>query len=273
MGKVRTPTVAVVIPCFEQKRFLAGAIASAVRQSVLPSEIIVVDDGSSEDLSTIVAAYGGARLLRQSNRGLAGARNTGLKAATSDKIVFLDADDRLLPEAIQSGLGCFRDHPEAAFVYGHFWVVRGRERSLGGRRVSTHRDLVRCNWVGMIASAMFDRRKLLDEGGFEESLGMCEDWDAYLRLARRYSFAAYDTPVADYVKHGANASNDLPRLRKWIEIVRAREWNRGLDPDGQLAWHEGEQVWREMLDIDPKPRSPVRNALTRLKRAFSRPRS
>ena len=155
------PGVAVVIPCFNHKRFLAGAIESALAQTVAPSEIIVVDDGSDEDLSSVTHSYPQVKLVRQDNRGLAGARNRGLKEATSDKIVFLDADDRLSPDAIGTGLDCFSQSPDAAFVYGAHNIVTGDTATRTYFPVASHRDFVRCNWVGMIAAVMFDRARLL----------------------------------------------------------------------------------------------------------------
>lgn len=251
------PTVAIVIPCYEQKPFLATAIASAVRQTVCADSIIVVDDGSTEDLSDVVSTFARVTLIRQENRGLASARNTGLKAAETDKIIFLDADDRLLPGAVAAGLACFRRHLEAGFVYGAFEEIRGTSKSRAFCRVTTHLDLVRCNWIGMIATVMFNRKKLLDEGGFDESLGMTEDWDAYLRLSRRHPFAAHSKAVAQYLKHDGNMSNDLSKLNYWIEAVRAKEWERGLDDAGQRAWYDGIELWRETLDPVPKPRTSL----------------
>jgi glycosyltransferase involved in cell wall biosynthesis len=251
------PSVAIVIPCYEQKRFLRAAIESATDQTAAADEIIVVDDGSSEDLSSVVAAFPSARLIRQENRGLAGARNSGLMAATADKIIFLDSDDRLRPCAIAAGLACFAKSPESGFVYGAFEEVRGKLKSKSFCRVSQHADLVRCNWIGMIATVMFDRRKLAGEGGFDESLGMTEDWDAYLRLSRRFPFAAHPKVVAQYVKHESNMSNAVTDLKYWISVVREKEMARGLDAEGQRAWHEGIEVWRETLDEPAKPPSSL----------------
>lgn len=257
MRAPKTADVAIVIPCFEQKAFLANAIRSAVTQRVRAREIIVVDDGSTEDLSGIVSEFPGVVLMRQKNRGLAAARNAGLKAATAEKIIFLDADDVLLPRAVASGLQCFSKTPQAAFVYGGFEEVRGTAITKAFSRVAHHHDLVKCNWIGMIATVMFDRAKLLDEGGFDEALGMVEDWDAYLRLSRRFPFAAHPAVVARYVKHDTNMSGDVAKLEKWIGVVRAREWDRGLDPAGQRAWHEGEALCRETLDPSPRPRKSL----------------
>ena len=266
------PSVAVVIPCFNQKRFLSKAIDSALGQTVPPEEVIVVDDGSSEKLAAVTASYAGVSLICQSNRGLAGARNCGLRAASSDKIIFLDADDRLLPEAIAAGLQCFAGNPDAGFVYGGFNDVTRRGRTPCFSPVGTHRDLIATNWIGMIATVMFDRRILLDQGGFDESLGMCEDWDAYLRLSRHLRFASHPTIIADYVRHGANASSDVPELRKWIEVVRAKERDRGLDAEDERVWRDGERLWRERVP-DPLPRSPARRAARRAARLLRSLRS
>lgn len=262
--------VAIVIPCFNQEGFLAAAIESAVRQTIAPREIIVVDDGSSTDLSKVTSDYPAVALIRRSNGGLAAARNSGLRVASSDKIVFLDADDLLAPDAVRSGLECFRESPNAAFVYGAHRQVRGTSCSMTYWPVSTHQDLVRCNWVGMIGAVMFDRLALLEHGGFDESLGMCEDWDAYLRLSRHLSFATHAGVVADYVRHGSNASNDLPELWKWIEAVRAKEWERGLDAEGRLAWKDGERVWNAMLGPDPSRRPLIERAARKVARGFLR---
>ena len=94
---------------------------------------------------------------------------------------------------------------DAAFVYA-YEEVRSGESQTRFVAMRDRRDLVRCNWVAMIAAAMFDRRRLLAAGGFDETLGMCEDWDAYLRLSREHGFAAHPQTVAVYRKHGANMS-------------------------------------------------------------------
>ena len=91
-------SVALVINTYEQAHFLSASIESAARQTVRFNEVIVVDDGSSDNPASVVSNYPGVRLIRQSNAGLAAARNTGLDVAASDYIIFLDADDLLTPD-------------------------------------------------------------------------------------------------------------------------------------------------------------------------------
>ena len=256
--------VAIVIPCFRHAHFLRGAIESALAQTVAAAEIIVVDDGSPDDPGSVTRNYPQVRLVRQDNRGLAAARNAGLQAATSARIIFLDADDRLQPDAIAAGLECFADHPEAAFVYGAYRQVGLLRRADRFRLASTRCDLIRCNWVGMIGTVMFDRAKLLGIGGFDPSLGMCEDWDAYLRLSREFPFAAHRRVVARYLRHRSNMSNDKRKLRHWIDVVRQKELQRGLrGPGEEQAWREGVAV---LADAYPPPLKRLANIARRLVR-------
>jgi len=129
-----TSSVAVVITTYNHAAFLDDAIRSVIRQSVPAREIQVVDDGSTDNPETVVSGYSCVRLIRQANRGLSAARNTGLEAAVCDKIIFLDADDRLCQGAIKAGLECFVCHPEAGFVYGGFRHIDGGG-SVGHRRI------------------------------------------------------------------------------------------------------------------------------------------
>lgn len=115
--------VSVVIPCYRQAHFLPEAIESVLRQSYPRREIIVVDDGSPDETAEVAARYPGVRCVRQPNRGLAAARNRGLAEARGEFVVFLDADDRLLPDALQVGVEAFAAHPECAFVYGRLQPI------------------------------------------------------------------------------------------------------------------------------------------------------
>ena len=111
--------VSVIIPCYNQARFLSEAIESVLAQSHRHFEIVVVDDGSSDRPEDVVASYSGVRCIRQANQGPSAARNVGIRASRGDYLVFLDADDRLLPEALTVGLEELNANAECTFVYGH----------------------------------------------------------------------------------------------------------------------------------------------------------
>ena len=234
--------VAIVIPCFRHARFLGRAIDSALAQTVAPAEIIVVDDGSPDDVATVGQRYAALRLIRQDNRGPSAARNAGMATAASGKVIFLDADDVLFPGAVSAGLRAFADEPEAGFVYGAFRKTGWLGSREHARPPSTRLDLIRSNTIGMVGAVMFDRLKLCEAGGFDETLWLAEDWDVYLRLSRRHPFRGHGQAVACYHRHRGNTTNDVARMRSGIEVVRQLEWRRGLEGEEAAAWHEGAAV-------------------------------
>ncbi len=116
------PLVSVIIPCYNGEAFLKEAIESALAQSYRQVEIIVVDDGSTDRSSEIAQKFP-VRYIRQQNRGLTASRNLGIRESRGSYIVFLDADDRLRPEAIETGLRVLAQHPECAMAVGdHVFV-------------------------------------------------------------------------------------------------------------------------------------------------------
>ena len=110
--------VSVVISCQDHGRFLGEPVESVQRQTLGDVEIIVVDDGSTDDTGAVAAGLAGIHYIRQDHRGLSAARNRGWLATRGRYLVFLDADDRLPPSALEVGVAHARAHPEAAFVSG-----------------------------------------------------------------------------------------------------------------------------------------------------------
>jgi hypothetical protein len=180
---------------------------------------------------------------------LSAARNTGLRAAACDKIIFLDADDRLCQGAIEAGLECFVRHPEAGFVYGGFQLIDANGTVTGDpvcRDIGPdpHIAFLRGNQVGMHGTAMYDRRRLLDAGGFDVTLRRCEDYDIYLRMSRNHPVANHRRIVAEYRRHGTNMSaNSLEMLRS-VQRVLARYRPPGRSGSSGVAWRQGQAYWR-----------------------------
>jgi glycosyltransferase involved in cell wall biosynthesis len=241
-------TVGIVVTVYNQAHFLEESLASIHRQTRQPDGIIVVDDGSSDDPGAIAVRFAGARLIRQQNRGLAAARNAGLAALNTTYVVFLDADDRLAPCAIERGVACFDRAADCGFVYGgHVYI--DRDGCQIGQRYEPPGDepylkLLRGNFIAMHGTVMYSREKLLEAGGFDETLGRCEDYDVYLRMARRFSIAGYADRVAEYRLHGANMStNHTAMLRSALEVHR-RYLPPRQDRRARAAWREGRRGWR-----------------------------
>jgi glycosyltransferase involved in cell wall biosynthesis len=254
-------SVAVVITTYNHTAFLDDAIRSVVGQSVPADEIIVVDDGSTDHPNIVVSVYSRVRLIRQRNQGLSAARNTGLEAAVCDKIIFLDADDRLCQGAIEAGLECFVRHSEAGFVYGGFHLI-----DVGGgvtgdpvwRDVGSdpHNAFLCGNQVGMHGTVMYDRRRLLDAGGFDVTLRRCEDYDIYLRMSRNHPVANHRHIVAEYRRHGANMSSNSLEMLRSVQRVLARYKPPARSGLATVAWRQGQAYWRryyfgEILRLPP----------------------
>jgi len=243
------PSVAVVITTYNHAHFLGEAIESVLAQTNAVAEIVVVDDGSVDDPAAVVARYAGVRLIRQPNLGLAAARNTGMRAVHSEKVIFLDADDRLLPNAVAAGRACFAGAAASGFVYGGFRSIDRQGHSLGesydpiGPRA--YSALLRGNRIGMNGTVMYDRGKLMASGGFDTTLPRCEDYDVYLRMARSFPIAFHPEIVAQYRWHGDNMSSDHHEMLKWALRVHARQAKHALaQSDTADDWRRGRQFFR-----------------------------
>lgn len=248
-GKLDPAVVSVVITTYNHAALLGDALDSVRGQTRPPDEIIVVDDGSKDEPEAVVARYPGVRIISQSNQGLSAARNTGMRAATGRYILFLDADDLLLPQAIELGLRAHQDADGAAFVYGGHRKVDMRGQRLAPDTYEPigprpFERLLRGNAIGMHGTVLFDRGILLQSGGYDVSLRRCEDYDVYLRLARAHRIASYPEMVADYRFHGTNMSNDRSTMLASVLDVLDRH-AAGLNGSEAQAAREGRRIWRD----------------------------
>jgi glycosyltransferase involved in cell wall biosynthesis len=230
-----TPRVAVVIPCHKQAHYLGDAIDSALRQTYPASEIVVVDDGSPDHVADVVARYPGVRYIRQSNQGLSAARNTGIRATTSELLVFLDSDDRLLLNALARGVEHLSAHPDCAFAAGRMHIIDANGAMIRPWKPFAEADdylgrlfVDHCN---IYPVAVMYRRSAIEEvgGGFNTSLRSAEDWDMDIRLARRFPFHLYNEPIAEYRKHGDSMTGDAAvMMTSILRVLREqRRYVRG----------------------------------------------
>lgn len=237
--------VSVVIPCYNQARFLREAIASA-RASALRPEIIVVDDGSTDDTAAVAAAAGAA-CVRQTNQGVVNARNAGLRAARGGLIVFLDADDRLLPGALDVGAAVLEDDADCALTWGRC-VMMDETGALLETPVpprvegDAHAALLRNNPIWTPAAAMLRTSAVRAVGGFRRGFDAAADYDLYLRVTRESPARDHGCAVAAYRRHARNMSGDATRmLRDTLAVV-----SRHRPDDGRLRdWRAGRAMWRD----------------------------
>lgn len=216
----------IAIACFNQADYLGDAITSALAQTRPAHEVIVVDDGSTDGTATVAGRFPGVVYQRQANGGLSAARNTGLHLATGDRILFLDADDVLLPGALRAAAATLERDRDLAFVYGGYREVAADRTPLHDHAPRRFDDpfagLLTGNHIAMHGTVLYDIHRLRDAGGFDESLRACEDWDVYLRLARRFRIAAYRDVAAEYRRHGDAMTRDPARMIEAIRTVLER---------------------------------------------------
>jgi glycosyltransferase involved in cell wall biosynthesis len=220
--------VSVIIPCYNQARFLGEAIESVLSQSYPHFEVVVIDDGSTDNTSEVATRYAGVRCVRQDNEGLAGARNAGIRHSRGSYLVFLDADDRLLPDALGVGLRHLKERPECAFVSGRWKLIAS-----DGSALSTplqplvekdhYEALLRGCYISTPAAVMYQRIMLEHLGGFDTSVSPSADYDLYLRVARQYPVHHHGEVVAEYRRHGSNMTLDPARMLKSETTVLRRQ--------------------------------------------------
>jgi glycosyltransferase involved in cell wall biosynthesis len=240
------PLVSVITPTHNRAWCIQRAVESILAQTFRDFELIVVDDGSSDDTASRLASYGdGLLLIRQSHQGVSAARNTGIAAARGRWIALLDSDDYWLPAKLAAQVDWLADHPDYEICQTEeIWIRNGqrvnpkkRHRKLGGY-IFEH-----CLPLCLVSpSAVMIARSLLEAvGGFDESLPACEDYDLWLRIACRHPIGLVDQPLI--VKTGGH-SDQLSRAPE-LDKYRIRALAKIL-PSGNLSPAQYTAAW-EML--------------------------
>lgn len=260
--------ISVIVPCYNHGRYLQEAIDSVRMQENVTTEIVVVDDGSSDNTKEVATANKGVKYVYQKNGGLSNARNTGIKHATGDYFLFLDADDWLLPGALQTNLKLLEAHPEAAFVSGgHEKVFTATGKKLVEDIVVTenhYQHLLQGNYIGMHATVLY-RRWAFEHLRFDESLKACEDYDVYLKIARQHPVIHHTKLIAAYRIHGHNMSGNIRLMLNSAKLVLLRQ-KPHLRSNAEIeALANGMKVWRNyyadqlLQQIKSAPRKPLKD--------------
>ena len=219
--------ITVIIACFNHGNFLSKAIDSVLAQTYQPIEIIMVDDGSTDNSKEIAAKYPAVKYIFQSNSGVASARNTGIKHSSGEFILFLDADDWLLPAGLAINYQFLDDNPKVAFVSGAFKLFKVATKEESDIQVMVTEKhfnrLLEYNYISMIATVLF-RRWALEEFCFDTSLKASEDYDLYLKIARKYPVLHHTKFIAIYYFHESNTSyNSLLMMSCSIQAIKKQE--------------------------------------------------
>ncbi|MFQ5525800.1 MAG: glycosyltransferase family 2 protein [Thermoanaerobaculia bacterium] len=217
-------TVAVVIPTHNRMELLARALRSVRSQSLAPSEVIVVDDGSEDGTAAMVAEeFPEVKLLSQPQSGVSAARNRGIATAESDWLAFLDSDDEWLPNKLEVQMDALgRERRMRLCHCEEIWVRDGRRVNPSRRHAKSGGRIFR-NCLPLCAispsAAIVHRSAFEDIGGFDESLPACEDYDFWLRFTA--SNPVLFVGRALLIKHGGHR-DQLSRATKALDRYRIR---------------------------------------------------
>lgn len=244
-----TPRVSILIPAYNRAELLRLTLESALRQTIDDYEIVVVDDGSTDDTAAVVRSIApSARYIYQDNQGIPEVLNRCVRETRGEYVQFLGSDDLLLPDTLARSAAVLDSHPRVALVHGAATIIdgAGKERYISrppfvkGDYVRSGReeigDLLFSNHI--VATTVMARRSCLIEAGlFDARLKLYEDWNLWTRIARRHDIAYLDQPLACYRVHfgptgsvfaGASA-REIDRYRRMHlnEVLRDEEF-RGL---------------------------------------------
>jgi glycosyltransferase involved in cell wall biosynthesis len=244
--------VSVIIPAYNAERFLSRTIESVLAQTVAPHEIIVVDDGSSDETLKVAQNFGGiVRCLTKPNGGPASARNHGIRVATGDWIAFLDADDQWLPDKLEKQFQLIRKtgadmvSSDATLVGGsssgtswmrHAGLWPRLHPFLGERIISNSFEMLLTIGCFLLPSMVLVKKSsLLDAGLFDEGMHGTEDIDLWLRLALRCKIAIHPSTLITRQIHSSNVTGNAGRM----VAEKIKVWEKVQDQEAVMrnpAW-------------------------------------
>ena len=243
------PRCLIIVPVFNESGSIRKVICRLRR--VLPEyDVLVVDDGSTDDTVAVANRYRSVRCISQTNQGQGAARNRGLEYASGDYVVFLDSDDRLLPRALESGLRCLAAHPEAAFVAGRCVAI-----DTDGVQQQTRQDpvverdhylrLLANNYIWTPGTVMFRTDVVRSVGGFKRTVSGAEDYDLYLRIARHHRVWCHGEIVTEYRQHGQSTSRrPMQMMRASLLVMDGQRGAVKGDLMAERALREGIRHWQ-----------------------------
>jgi glycosyltransferase involved in cell wall biosynthesis len=231
-------TISVIIPTHNYGRFIPDAIASVLTQTLPADEIVVVDDGSTDNTAAVVASFGSSvKYLWQEQMGVSAARNRGVDESKGDLIAFLDADDTWEPEKLEMQAAAFATDTAVGLVHcgmREFDSLTGETLSLHLNGCAGHVANNLLLWeepliVGPGGTIMVTRSAFDEAGGYDPRIAVGEDWDLCYRIARRYAVRFVARPLVNYRNHGAAAHLNIRAMERGMKMFYQKAFAEGGD--------------------------------------------
>ena len=281
-------TISAVIPAYNSADFIADAINSILKQTYPVAEIIVVDDGSSDNTEHIVRNLpGNIHYYKQTNQGPSVARNQGIKMAGGDWIAFLDADDQWTPDKIEKQMATLNRYPELQLIAGDMSEIDGQDKLLTPSVLAKHQllqgfrqlhgqpvpnalaALIGKNFIPT-GTVLVRRHVVLAAGLFNESIRFGEDLELWAKIAARHPIACLPEILMLRRLHGNNATQltgcmlaDLVKVMQSLRnAIPAESKHQGLNPDQLVADSFADLgYWYFSVNDYRKARSALRSSL------------
>jgi amino acid adenylation domain-containing protein len=253
--------ISVIIPAYNSAQYLLEAIDSVLIQTHSDCEIIVVDDGSTDETKAVFDnclddKYSAVKYVYQSNQGLPAARNKGVEASSGKYLVFLDSDDCLLPSAVAIGLQAMQEHPEAGFVFGRYLYQLARADGTFSTEDTFENQPLIASYASILADrhrtqcacGMFRRDVFEAVGGYNRELWALEDIDLLLRIAQDFPIYYHQQIVSEYRIRDQNMSSKSAAML--VGSVYSHRLQRSYveqHPKYAEAYDEGEQIWIKLF--------------------------
>jgi len=233
--------VTVVVPAYNPGKFLEQTLQSIVEQTYTDWQAVIVDDGSTEDLSWVPAIDPRVQLVRQDNAGLSAARNRAITESESEYVAFLDADDVWYSRKLERQISLLDGNPRSPAAATGFDIIDAEGRIIGdgyGGDDPSLLRLLRGNCIGVL-TVMARRQEIVAAGLFDLSLYQAQDWDLWLKLARRGHISYLADQLAGYRIHGTNMSGNYRRLLREGRLILNRNAAIATSPQERSAARDG----------------------------------
>jgi glycosyltransferase involved in cell wall biosynthesis len=230
------PTVSVIIHTYNNEKFIAETVASVLNQTYKEYEIIVVDDGSVDGTRDALIPYmQKIRYQYKENGGIASAKNAGIGLSQAEFVAFLDHDDLWAPDKLQLQMECFNENPQVGLVYAKYTSFRD------GKELRTKPEKGYSGWIFkellsksfIQTSTVVVKRECLDAvGPYDESFSLGDEYDMFLRIARKFQCGFIDKGLTRYRVHDTNASKNGFLFDNENLGVYKKVYNNCTDLDG-----------------------------------------